>query len=241
MTGFEKLDGRVESLRSICVENLGRPEIHEISVDRPTPPLNELYFRKTVSWCYVLFHETGPFIRFSGKLLRARPVAHEKFRRSKDLIQCARTVHAHNLLPERESDSRKLRIYQVWQLEKGGDPLNWEMCCEALMKEVDEVLADIQQEWRLRCDDESDRKELWRDYEMEKRTFWEGHEFDPIVARAAEDAGLDGFDSTTFRKEGDRLDRWRKLISCFDTREAAEKAIDRAIRSEIFNVFGRAL
>ena len=68
-------------LRSMCLKNLVSQEIHEISVYAPTPPLDELYFRKTVAWCYVLFHEIGPFVRFSGKLLRTKtsPV-HEQFR-----------------------------------------------------------------------------------------------------------------------------------------------------------------
>ena len=240
MASFDALIGRVDAFRSICAENLNSREIHEISVDKPTLPLDELYFRKAVSWCYVLFQETGPFIRFSGKLLRARPPAHENFRQVKELVQCARAVHAHNLLRGRESDSQKIRVYEIWLLENGGEPLSWEMSCQALLKQVDGVLSEIQEEWRRRCDDVSDRQALWRDYEMEKRTFWEGHEFDPFVAQAAEEAGLDGFDGTVFRKEGDRLERWRKLVSCFDTRESAENAINRAICTEIFNVFGRA-
>ena len=68
-------------LRSMCLKNLVSQEIHEISVYAPTPLLDELYFRKTVAWCYVLFHEIGPFVRFSGKLLRTKtsPV-HEQLR-----------------------------------------------------------------------------------------------------------------------------------------------------------------
>lgn len=239
MASFDKLIGRVDALRSICGDNLNNPEIHEISVDKPTPPLNELYFRKVVAWGYVLFHETGPFIRFSGKLLRARPPAYEKFRRTKEIVQCARTVHTHNLHAEKKSDSRIIRKYEIWLFENGGESLNWELCSQALIKEVDEVLLEIQQEWARRCTDDYDRQELWRDYEMEKRTYWEGHEFDPYIARAAEDAKLDGFDSTAFRKDGNRIERWRKLASFFDSRGAAEDAIDRAIRSEILSVFGR--
>lgn len=240
MADFDRLIAKVEALRATCAKNLNSQEIHDISVDVPTPPLNELYFRKAVSWCYVLFHETGPFIRFSGKLLRARPSAHELFGRVKELITCARTVHAHNLIRERNSDIRKIRVFEIWLLENGGEPRCWETCCQALMKEVDEVLSEIQEEWGRRGEDEGDRQELWQDYEIEKRTFWEVHEFDPFVAKAAEEAGVDGLDCTLFRKDGDRAERWRKLASFFDTREAAEKAIDRAICTEVFNVFGRA-
>ena len=225
----------------MCFETLDSREIHEISVDAPTPPLDELYFRKAVAWCYVLFHETGPFIKFSGMLLRTRTSqAHEQFGQTKRLVDCARTVHVHNLLRERRIDNDKERFYGIWLLGKGGDPLSWELCNRALVNAVDEVLSAIEQEWRRISEDESDRQELWRKYELEKRTFWEAHEFDPFVAKAVEEAGLDGLDSTLFRKDGDRVERWRKLVSCFDTRESAEGAINRAIRAEVFNVFGHS-
>lgn len=236
---FDNLIKRVEALRSLCVKNLGSQEIHDISVDRPAPPFDELYFRKAVSWCYVLFQETGPFMRFSEKQLRTRAAAHEKFRKTRQLVECARTVHAHNLRQERQHDGNKRRSYDIWIMSNGGEPVNWERCSWALMNDVNEVLFDVEEEWRRRCEEENDRKELWREYELEKRTFWEAHDFDCFIVKAAEEAGLDGFDSTVFRKEGDRVERWRKLVNCFDTRGAAEIAIARAISTEIFNVFGR--
>jgi hypothetical protein len=215
-------------------------EIYEISVDLPAPPLDELYFRKAVSWCFVLFWETGPFIRFSGNLLRAHPEAHEKYVRAKQLVEYARTVHAHNLHSDREHDRQKFRAHQIWLIENGGEPLNWQNCNLALMSAVNEVLVYIEREWIRRCEDEIDRRELRHKYELEKRTFWEPHEFDPFVEIAAEETGLNGFDSTAFRKDGNRLQRWRKLVECFDTREAASVAIGRAIRTEIISVFGHA-
>lgn len=239
MARFDKIEVQIQALRSVCEENLGSREIQEISVDVPTAPLDELYFRKAISWCYVLFLETGPFFRFSANLLRGRPPVHEKYLRAKQLVVCARTAHTHNLHADRYHDQQRLRTYDIWLAKNGGEQFNWENCNLVLLNEVSEVLIEIETEWSQRCEDESDRQDLWRQYELEKRTDWEAHDFDPIVALAAEAAGLNGFDSTAFRKDGDRVQRWRKLVALFDSREAAQNAIDRAIRAELFGVFGQ--
>jgi hypothetical protein len=239
MISFSLLNEQVEALRSFCKKNLGAQEIYDISVDRPTPPLDELFFRKLVSWSYVLFFETGPFFRFSSNLLRAQPIEHTDFVRVRKLVECARTVHAHNLLAEREHDARRRRTYDIWLIENNGDLANWENYCSSLMKEISKVLLNIGDEWHRRCEIESDRQELMRDYELEKRTSWEAHEFDPFVLSAAQEAGLSGLDGTGFRKAGDRVTRWRKLAELFESREAAERAISRAIRTELFSVFGQ--
>ncbi|WP_133125112.1 hypothetical protein [Thalassospira lohafexi] len=235
---FENLLQKIDSLRDVCAENIGSREIHEISVDVPQQPFDELYFIKTVAWCYVLFNETGPFIRFSGKLLRARPQAAEKYKEVKYFVQCARTVHAHNLLSSSSTDAQTKRYYEIWTMENGGKPCSWEKCSKALIKSMDEVLCEFQDGWRLRSEDESDRQELWRDYESEKRTSWDAHEFDPFVTQAANEAQLEDFNSAAFRKEGNRVERWRKLVRYFGSRESAEKAVRRVIQAEIFNTFG---
>ena len=100
-------------------------------------------------------------------------------------------------------------------------------------------LSEIELEWKRMSEDEADREELWRNYQLEKETSWEAHEFDRYVEKAAEEAGVDGLDSSLFRKEGDRLNRWKKLVSCFRSRAAAEEAIERVIREEVLKLFGQ--
>lgn len=239
MVAFVSLIERVESLRALCVENTGSQEIREISVDVPNPPLDELHFRKVVAWCYVLFQETGPFIGFSGQLLRARgSKAFERFGQTRRLVDCARTVQAHNLSSDSKSDMGKERYFQIWLQENGGSPTNWELCNQALMNDAIQVVSVIELEWKRMSEDDADRRQLWQDYQLEKDTSWDAHEFDRFVEQAAEEVGLTGLDSSLFRKEGDRLKRWRRLVSCFQSRAEAEGAIGRAIRAEMSNLFG---
>lgn len=240
MHTMDKLLGRLEALRKMCLENLNSNEIREISVELPTPPFDELYFRKTIAWCYVLFHETGPFIRFSGKLLRANPSASEVFGKTKQFIDCARTVHAHNLSKDQLSDQRKKRTYEIWILEHGGEPTNWESCCQSLVSEAAHILVLIEEAYVTRCADQTDREALWESYKQEKLMFWEANEFDPFIEKATKEIDIVGLNFTQFRNAEKRLDQWRSLAAMFDTREDAEKAIGRAIRTELINVFGCA-
>lgn len=241
MIEFISLARKVDGLRELCRQNTGSEEIREISVDLPSPPLDELFFRKAVAWCYVLFQETGPFLGFSGQLLRARNSnAHERFGKLKRLVDCARTAHAHNLVSDNSRDIGKRRQYDIWLKENGGDPIDWEKCSLALMAEALQVTSDIDAEWRTRSEHESDRQEIWTSYKSEKDTTWDAHEFDRFVDQTAEELKLSGFNSTLFRKEGNRLERWRQLIPLFKSREEAEAAVLRAVRSEMIAMFGTA-
>jgi hypothetical protein len=238
---MDRLLVKIETLRSMCLENLGSKEIREISVDLPFGPLDELYFRKAISWCYVLFHETGPFFRFSGRLLRSDPGASEAFGKTKNFIDCARTAHAHNLSQEIRSDQAKRRAYDIWMLGNGGKPTSWDRCCQALIKEVDHALSLVQEAYGKRNENIGDKANLWDDYRQERRTSWEAHEFDPFVEAMANEMKIDGLDCVQFRNADKRLDKWRVIVAMFDTREAAENAIGRAIRAELVNIFGIAL
>ncbi len=237
---MDRLLTKIEALRSMCLENLGSKEVREISVDLPFPPLDELYFRKAIAWCYVLFHETGPFFRFSGKLLRSDPSASEHFGKTRNLIDCARTAHAHNLSQEARSDQSKKRTYEIWMLDNGGNSIHWDRCCQALINEVDHVLSVVQEAYVKRNENIGDRMDLWDDYRREKKTFWEAHEFDPFVEDMANEMKIKGLDCALFRNADKRLDKWRAIASMFDTREAAENAIGRAIRAELVGIFGIA-
>lgn len=220
------------------MENIGGAEIREISLDVPACPLDELFFRKAIAWFYVLLNETGPFLRFSAKLLRSDPQASEKFGKFKFLVECARTIHAHNLTQGSQSDEKKKRQYDIWLIENGGDPVDWVMCCQSLLAEAGGVLAEIQSRYARLCEVEFDRVEMWREYASDKRTHWDAHEFDPIIERATNDLKIEQIDCSLFRKEGNRLERWRKCVAMFDSREAAVKAIERAIFAELSGIFG---
>ena len=238
MVVFVSLSEKVEALRALCVENTGSREIREISVDVPRPPLDELHFRKIVAWCYVLFHETGPFIDFSGRLLRAR--RSKSFGETRRLVVCARTVHTHNLASDNKRDVKMDRDFQIWLQENGGNPTNWEKCNQALMKKTIQVVSEIELEIKRISEVDSDRDQLWIDYQRERDNFWEGHEFDPFILQAAKELCIVGLDISAFRNQGDRLKNWRQIVGCFSSRIVAEEAIGRAIRTDLLNVFGEA-
>ncbi len=240
MDGFSKIQDKVTALRALCVENIGETEIREISVDLPECPYDELYFRKAVSWLYVLFNETGPFLRFAAKLLRTDSQVSERFKSFKFLVECARTVHAHNLSQENASDEKRKRQHDIWIIQNGGDPVDWVKCCKSLMNEAELVLQDILLKIEKICEIDFDKGELWREYASDKRTHWDVHEFDPIIEKAATDLEIDRLDYSKFRKEGGRQEKWRKYAAMFDSREAAEKAIERAILAELAAIFGVA-
>lgn len=236
---FVKLEAQVSRIENLCSPIVGEKVLHGISLDQPEAPLDELYFRKVIAWSYALIFETGIFFRFSKNILRASDAsAHNRFQRIVEFIRTARTVHAHNLRREHESDRRKMRNYEIWLLDSGGNPINWEKCIEKLVDRLCSTLVDIEQRWITLCSDEWSRRQLVEQYLGECVTYWEAHEFDPLVATAAADIGLEEFDSTAFRKESGRLDRWRKLVGFFGTRNSAQEAIGRAIQREMIGIFG---
>ena len=174
--GFGRLKVHVAKIKALCYEVLGANEIDEISLDEPTGPLDELYFRKTVAWSYALFYESGVFFRYSKRLLRGRdPNGFKQMLDTMDTVRAARTVHGHNLRSDRTSDQATRRRFDIWLLTNGGTPTKWRECIEALI----------------------------------------------------DDSSSNG-----------RLDRWRRLVEFFHTRQSAEEAVGRALRKELTDVFG---
>lgn len=238
MTDFVEVMQLVDNLRSLCEDAIGDPEIDEVSLEPPTPPFDELFFRKTVSWCYALLKETGPFFKFSEKLLIARESKKRNWIETRKLVLFIRTVHEHNMREDRPHDRNKLTFYHAWMLTNGGDPRSWENCCAAFLNRIVCSLSDINSEWvRIASEDES-KSELIKNYMRHRETHWDADQFDSIISAAAAGVNLEGLNVSSFRNYGDRVKRWSKIAETFDSREAAEVAIGRVILSEIRGIFG---
>ena len=236
---FSKLEEQVSRIENLCSPIVGEKVLQRISLDQPKLPFDELYFIKLVAWSYALIFETGIFFRFSKNLLRASDAnAYGRYQRITEFIRTARTVQAHNLKREHRSDQRILRNYDIWMLESGGNPIDWAKCIETLVDSLRSTLIDIEKLWITQCGEEWSQRHLVEQYLGDCVTHWEAHEFDSLVATAAEEIGLEDFNSAAFRKESGRLDRWRKLVGFFGTRRSAEEAIGRAILREITDIFG---
>ena len=236
---FDKLKTTIEELKVICLEVLTVDEISAVSLADPTPPINESYFKDTILWCYVFFRETGPVIPYSRKLLRAHNTqAHERYQQLVKIIDAARTTYVHNFTEDSPSDQKKKSDFEIWVKSNCHVERDWSVLSTAVITDATIVISEIEKIWKRLSENPFDQKELKRDYEQQKLTSWEAHKFDSIVNGIAEELCLVEFDSTKFREEGNRLERWRKLASCFRSRAAAEAAIKRVIRQEIFNLFG---
>lgn len=228
----------VDGLRELSFKFLGSNEIDDISLSVPNLPLNELYFRKLVSWSYVLLYESGYFIGYSRKLLRLNPAESEEFNKIRRVINNIRTFNEHNLRNDRAADVKKIKEVESWMLEHGGNPNDWKKCSIALLEQLCKALTAIHVIWEQVCETKNQCCEIRRGYISEKNTNWEAHQFDPFIQEAASEIGLAEFDGKKYRDSGGRLERWRKLVVCFNNRVDAENAIKRAIRTELINLFG---
>ena len=229
----------VSDMEALCCTHLGSKEIDTISLDEPDGPFDELYFRKVVAWTYGLLFESGVFFRFSKNLVRSsNPNAYQILHNAIDIVRTARTVHGHNLRLDRPSDQDTLRKYRVWLVSVGGIPTDWEKCIFAFVRSIYDALTEVRTVWLEKCSESEGRKQIVDAYFEDKRDHWEAHEFDAFVKAAASSVGLSNFDCVRFRSSNGRLERWRRLVCCFDTRESAEEAVGRAILRELRNLFG---
>ena len=239
MSEFSRLKAQLSKLEAISFSVLGSNELAPISLEEPSPPLDELYFRKVVAWCYALLFEAGMFLKYSRDLLRGQdPDGFRRLNQSRDIIRCARTVHVHNLRDDRVSDVKVRTRYTTWLLAEGGKPLDWKRCIVAMIDLVTGSLQSVEHSWGPSRKGNWPREEIIKAYFLEKETFWEAHEFDRCIESAASAIGLSGLDYVKFRDSDGRLDRWRNLVGFFNTREDARQAVERAIRRELAGLFG---
>ena len=239
MSEFSKLKAELSQLEAISISTLGSNELVPISLEEPAPPLDELYFRKVVAWCYALHFETGTFLKFSRDLVRGLdPDGFRQINESRDIVRCARTVHAHNLRNDRDADVQVRSRYRNWLLVNGGYPVDWERSISAIVGIVLASLRSMERAWSSSECGKSSGKQIASWYFLDKQTYWEAHEFDRCVESAAAAIGLSGLDHVRFRDSDGRLDRWRKLVGFFNTREDAREAVERAIRRELTGLFG---
>ncbi len=239
--GFTSLKECVSELEALCCSYLDSNEIESISLDEPIGPFNELYFRKVVAWCYGLLFESGVFFRFSKDLVRStNPEAFRKVQDTLDIVRASRTVHGHNLKLHRAHDRDTRNRYTIWIVSEGGTPTDWQKCVVALVRAVCNTLNCVKAVWVEKCGEEWSRAEIVKAYYEDKRIYWEAHEFDRFTISAATKVGLRDFDYVKFRGSNGRLERWRRLVCCFETRQSAEDAVERAILRELTDIFGRS-
>jgi hypothetical protein len=178
-----------------------------------------------------------PTVRHIFSLLRtASPGDFRTARRMVQNVNHLRTVRVHNLSSESESDQYKRRQADIWLTQHGGDPFNWGRCCGALCAEVASAVEILGNKWRNMATSEEDAGSAVRDLLIAVDREWPPHFFDRMVESAAIEIGLKGLDCVKYRES--KLDRWRQLVTLFETREHAQEAVNSAIRRELEQVFG---
>lgn len=215
----------------------GEAAFPELTVSLPVRDNDELSFVRLVVWCYVLVNESG---RVALRFLRELPPLS-----GVDLLPEAgnlRTWATHNLLPDKESDRK--RLLQSWQWLKdacGTDRPStedqWRSCFEQLVSRAGDILERaLQASEALSSPDDGPRllEELGRRVKRD----WEAYRFDPIVSMVAANLGFDGIDAVKVRVR--HLDAWRKVVAVANDGDI-EILLERRIEKDLLDLMNGAL
>ena len=219
---FSDLKSTCHGYRALLHNSTGRELVSAISVAEPDEPQDELHFIKLVAWCYVfVFEASQPATKFIASLLRAsNPEEHRAVSLAFENVNNLRTVRVHNLLPTSKGDDYKKRQAHIWLVRNGGNSPDWVNCCGSLCREVILAVERLMHKWTQATKNVDDAAAIVGELIVTIDRDWPPHLFDRIVEGAATDIGLSGFDHVKYRDS--RLERWRELVSFFETREQAE-------------------
>jgi hypothetical protein len=211
--------------------------LREITVNLPVRDNDELSFIRLIIWCYALVNESG---RVSMRFLRDLP----PFSGSSLLPEAGhlRTWATHNLLPNKESDRKRLKLAWQWLSDACGTDhpsakVEWRMCFERLVSAAGEVLKNaLSASEALTSADDGPRllEELGRRLERD----WEAHQFDPIVIKVADSLGFGTIDAVEVRKR--YLDSWRRVVSIADDGNI-DNLLERRIEKDLLDIMNGAL
>lgn len=215
----------------------GESAFPEVTVSLPVHDNDELSFARLVVWCFVLVNESG---RVALRFLRELPPL-----RDVELLPEAgnlRTWATHNLLPDKESDRKKLLLSWQWLKEACGTDRpsteeQWRSCFGRLVSATGDVLERaLQAAEALSSPDDGPRllEELGRRVKRD----WEAYRFDPIVTKVAANLGFDGVDVVKVR--GRHLDAWRRVVAIADDGDI-ESLLERRIEKDLLDLMNGAL
>lgn len=213
--------------------------LSEVSVERPSDPEDELHFVRLVAWGYVFLVEVASTpIRHIQTILRgADPSEHKKVADALRLVRNLRTSLAHQLSEGSHSDLQTKNFVADWLAINDGDE-RWSMRIRRLCSSICEAIGAIIQKWDALNADKSSRSAAIEAMLSAVERQWPPHLFDRFLEEAAIELGINGMDYPIYRDL--RMDGWRKLADCFQSREDAEVALKLAIRSDLRVTFGQS-
>lgn len=234
---FLELQGLHRELGLRLRTHAGVSTFPDVTVKHPDREDDELSFIRLVIWCYVVVNESG---RVALRFLRDLPPLKDV-----DLLPEAsilRTWATHNLLPEKESDRKKLRQSWAWFRDACGtqqpsSEQEWRACFGTLASRAQDVF-----ERALRASEalgtQEDGQRLREELSRRVERDWEAHRFDPIVVKVAGTLGFSGIEAKKLRERN--LDAWRKVVAVADDGRA-EDLLERRIEKDVLDLMNGAL
>ena len=238
MVTFIEVNLKLMTLADAITTALGQVAIDDISVPKPVDPMDELYFRKLVSWSYVALVEAFPISQKQLMvLLRTMDsVGHTRLNETKNLVNALRTVQSHNTSKPSPSNNRQIVLAESWLLTNGGTPCSWEACCIKFCAQLYDFFSSLSAVWAKATEDEQDKASFINTLKAAFDKDWPTHGFDSAVADAANAIGLKDFAVVAYRTV--HFADWKKLADLFEDRQSAKEAVERAISAGLKITFG---
>lgn len=235
---FGDVEVACQSLREKLRQSTGIT-LSEVSVERPSDPEDELHFVRLVAWGYVFLVEVASTpIRHIQTILRgANPREHKKVADAVRLVRNLRTSQAHQLSDGSSSDLATKNFVSQWLAINDGDQ-RWPTRIRLLCGSICEAIGAIIEKWDALTADEPSRADAVAALLSAVDRQWPPHLFDRFLEEAATELGINGMDYPLYRAL--RMDDWRKLADCFQSRDDAEVALKSAIRSDLRATFGQS-
>lgn len=215
----------------------GDRALGEVTVNIPTSDDDELSFLRLVVWSYVLLQETG---RVALRFLKELP----PFPSGELLpeVSYLRTWATHNLLPDKDSDRKKLQLAWGWLKQACGStrpttPEDWRACFGRLCDNVADVLRNALAACEA-LDGPEDGPRLLDELRRRLDRNWDAHRFDVHVVDALSRLGFKGIEPVQFRMR--HLDSWRKVVAAAQE-DSIDRLLEQRIEKDLLDVMNSAL
>ena len=209
----------------------------ELTVTAPTGDDDELSFLRLVTWCYVVLNEAG---RVALRFLKELPPVYKGELPHK--VDGLRTWTTHNLMPDRNSDRKRLQLAWCWLRVACGTSApksqdDWRACFLHLTGDMNNLLTKALDACETLADAE-DGPPLLDELHKRLNRNWEAFRFDRYVVEAVNRLGFSGIDPVVFRKR--HLELWRAVVASAQE-DAIAGLLEQRIEKDLLDLMNDAL
>jgi hypothetical protein len=237
---FSEAEASCSELRQAIKVTTGVDIIGDVSVEKPVPPEDELHFVRLVAWTYVFLIEVAavPIKHIQTILRGSNPRDHEKVATALRLVRSLRTYQSHQLSDGSKSDAATKKFVENWLLINQSEQ-SWALRAKIVCSSFCDALSAISQKWsELTADEEPPSAAAVELLSVVDRQ-WPVHLFDRMVEDVTMELGIQGLNCLMYREL--KIEIWKKLAECFESREDAEIGLRKVIEADLQQTFGRAL